>query len=143
MTTLIRCPHCNQLRSPGPDCPICAARRAQRQRRLTTLLLSLAGLAFAIALATLLAGCTDTGAAGSGIQPPPRRTLAEIRAESFGAQTTNAAPSAIPTLIIPAPLPPDETDWARNTIQLDYRWCAAGQLQGGTQPQLNHPACPQ
>lgn len=131
-TTLIRCPGCNQFRRPGPTCPTCETRRQQRRlrrRRIATFALTLTLIALLGALLLTLTACSDIGAGDTtGIQPPPRRSLSEIRAQALGqTQTLNPAPAAQPAQtiqLIPAPLPPDETDWALHTLGIAYRWCS-------------------
>lgn len=129
---LTLCPACHTLRNSARPCVTC--QRQQRARRGLALACAILGL---IILALVLSSCSGTGGDVGGVQPPPRRTLSDIRAEALGqpqgaptpalAAPTPALAAPVPTLIIPAALPPDEVSWAEWALSLGYRWCAVGE----------------
>lgn len=108
MTTLIRCPGCNQLRRPGPTCDQCTIRRRQRQRR------AQGGLAIACAilaltlLALVLSACTEMPTGPVSTTQPPA-----------------TAPAPTPTPSGPPPLTGANISeaWRRWANGQGYCWC--------------------
>lgn len=120
--SLTLCPQCHRLRNPKGPCPYC--HRKQRQAHGLLLACGIMGL---IILALVLSSCSGVDGETDGVQPPPRRTLSDIRAEALGQpQGAPTPPSAapVPTQVIPSALPPDEVSWAEWALSLGYRWCA-------------------
>lgn len=83
MTTLIRCPGCNQLRRPSANpCPTCTALAQRRARR--ALLLAAAVLTLLLLILLILSSCTPEITAPTPT-PTPSGPLAQT-----DAQLTNA-----------------------------------------------------
>lgn len=126
MTTIIRCPGCNQFRRPGPTCPTCETRRQQRRlrrRRIATFAITLTLIALLGALLLTLAACSSQPTTSTTPQLH-RQTLSEIRANIISTPRSNDFSRSPQSTLTPFTLP------AGQLYAIDPVYCQDGQFEG-------------